>query len=165
MGTVYSLNTGHQLVAVDGAHPVVPFFKAKELACPKTGLIQYEPIFLARLVTLRVYLAFWFVLNSASRTPSYNKTIEGAHRNSLHQTLNPKHVNQYTNEALMSCAVDIKTRGWADAKIKRLVMAAELFGFSVGIAKNFIHLDGRDIAGLPQHRFYYGSAKTWFVNI
>lgn len=161
----YFLNHGEIQIHVDGQHQVVPFFKAQELACPGTALIQYEPIFLACLVTLRFTVNHGMTLNSAGRSPSYNATIDGAHKNSLHQTLNPKHKNKYTKHALMACAVDVSTRRWSESKIKKFVATAEKLGFSVGIAKTFIHLDRRDLAGLPQHRFYYGSAKTWFANI
>jgi hypothetical protein len=161
----YFLNDGEYQAHVSKNYQVVPFFKAHELACPKTALIQMEPIFLARLVCLLYELDHGLTLNSACRTPSYNATLEGAHKHSLHQTLNPKHKNRFTDQALMTCAVDIKTRGWSDTKIKNLVNKAEKLGFSVGIAKTFIHLDSRDVAGLPPHRFYYGSAKTWFENI
>lgn len=161
----YFVNNGEFQEHVDGDFVVVPFFKAHELACPKTALVQFEPIFLAFLVTLRFTVDHSMTLNSACRTPMYNAMLEGAHKNSLHQTLNPIRKNKYSGQALMSCAVDVKTRGWSNAKIKRFVRFAEELGFSVGIAKTFIHLDRRDLAGLSQHRFYYGSAKAWFANI
>lgn len=161
----YFLNNGAYQMEVPREFEIAPFFMAHELACPQSKLIQVEPVFLCRLVTLRFIVDHTMLINSACRTPTYNKLLEGAHKNSLHQTINPKHKNALTGHALKMAAVDIKTTGWAKAKIKRFVNEAEKLGLSVGIAKTFIHLDGRDIAGLPQHRFYYGSAREWFASI
>jgi hypothetical protein len=165
MTNPYFLNNGEYQGDVKGDFEVVPFFIADELACPTAKIIQYEPIYLCRLTTLRVMVDHSMPVNSGGRTPSYNKLLEGAHVRSLHQTINPVHKNYRTGQALKACANDISTRGWSNAKIKNFVAKAELLGFSVGIAKSFIHIDGRDLAGLPQHRFYYWSAKAWYENI
>ncbi len=165
MPGTYSLITPGGLIQVDGHYEVTPFFKAHELACPDKALIQYEPMFLVKISNLRYECDHGMTLNSAGRTPTYNANLEGAHKNSLHQTLNPKHQNIKTRQALMSCAVDVRTRNWSPQKIKDFVAMAEEHGFSVGIAKTFIHLDYRALAGLPPIRFYYTGAKSWFAKL
>lgn len=90
---------------------------------------------LNNLDSLRELCGFSLTINSSYRSPEYNKQIGGA-INSMH---------------ILGRAVDLHC---TDA-IKRgvIVKHALNLGFSVGIAKSFIHIDNRD----TQLIFTYGN--------
>lgn len=129
----------------------IKYFPAHELACKGTGVIKLDPLFAKELPLLRAAWGKPLTPNSVCRTPEHNANERG-HPNSLHLTENPKH------KTLGTCAADIRWRDWpANVKLQFAKLAWSL-GWSVGLHDGFIHVDRREIAGLSQHCFLYG---TW----
>lgn len=124
------------------------YFSEDELKCKGSGELQLAPGFLGELVHLRDHLRFPMIVNSCCRSPEHNKKV-GGHPSSLHLTEN----NKWDTGG--SIAVDISIEGWSDPKVASFINCAKLFGWSVGIAETFIHIDKRIQVGLPRREWVY----------
>lgn len=127
------------------------FFTAEELACPTSGEVKLAEGFLEVLDDLRRRYNFPMVVTSCCRSREHNKNLidQGfqAHPTSLHMIDNPKW-------KIDTCAIDIKRPD--SAKLWHLVNLATTFGWSVGIATTFIHLDRRyQYTRLPNKVYTY----------
>ena len=114
------------------ANYLVEFFTRTELACSSTGVVKFEHGFLEDLVELRKSYAMPMMVTSGCRSQSHNIDV-GGHPRSLHMFANP----HYGIDAI---AIDIDRK---NVNMHRLISAALAMGWSVGIAKTFIHLDRR----------------------
>lgn len=110
-----------------------PFFSVKELACKGTGDVILHPGFLADLITLRESYGMPMFVTSGCRSIQHNKAVGGA-ANSLHLTENERF-------GCNTLAVDIKRP--PGQHLHQLIQKATDLGWTVGIAKTFIHLDRR----------------------
>ena len=88
------------------------------------------------------------IVNSCCRSKKRNGEI-GGHERSLHVYDNPFHEGQTG-----TLAIDIKIKSPEYART--LALRALLAGWSVGVARGFLHLDRRDLIGLPPRIFGYG---------
>jgi hypothetical protein len=124
----------------------IVLFTEAELRCKSTKKVSLLAGFADHLAYLRVRLAQPMTVTSCCRSKFHNKAISG-HPRSLHIYDSERH-------GVTGClAIDIR--------IPNLVYAADLVkialneGWSVGVSKTFIHLDRRDMVGLPQGLFGY----------
>ena len=124
-----------------------PYFTHAELACKKTGKAVFAPGFLEKLVMLRRDYGKAMTVNSCCRSAAYNAEIGGS----------PRSFHVYDTPAWNTggtCAIDIACTESAEA-LKLLRLAIDR-GWSVGVAKTFLHLDRRtDYTDLPQGVFGY----------
>ncbi len=122
-------------------------FSDKELACRHCGKLHLAPGFAEKLKELRLDVGLPMIVNSCCRCPKHNKAVKGSPR-SFHLTDN------LVYGTLGTCAIDIARRGYeAD---RQVITAALVNGWSVGIAKTFIHLDRRtDYTNLKAVIFTY----------
>ena len=113
-------------------------FTKLEMACPASGEVKFQGDFIDRLEQLRESYDKPMMVTSGCRTLAYNDVLKSrgyaASENSFHLIGNPKYGTD-------TCAVDI-SRPQGDA-LHRLVHIATGMGWTVGIAKTFIHLDLR----------------------
>ena len=125
----------------------IPHFTYGELACPATNKIVLAKGFADNLVNLREHFNKPMPLTSACRSKEYNRKI-GGHYRSLHVYDFPAHPTGGNS------AVDVKmTNGSTKGD---LVCLAWQLGWSVGIHRDFLHLDRRsDYTQLPQAIFTY----------
>lgn len=121
-------------------------FSHAELACRASGVVKLHPGFAEALALLRMSLGRPMTVTSCCRSAAHNAAV-GGHPASLHVYDRPH------NGAKGSCAIDI-ARG-APAFNVELADLALKQGWSVGVAKRFIHLDRRRDIGLPQNVFGY----------
>ncbi len=125
----------------------ISHFTYGELACPATSKIILAQGFADRLVDLRKEFNRQMLVTSACRSKEYNRKI-GGHYRSLHVYDLPSHPTGGC------CAVDIKmvngsTKG-------DLISLAWQSGWSIGIHRDFLHLDRRsDYTELVQTVFTY----------
>jgi len=123
------------------------YFTDEELKCPHTGIVKLHPGFLEALNDLRIAFNKPMIVNSCCRSKEHNNII-GGHVRSLHVYDEPFH-------PINGCmAVDISTRGWSFKELSTFIELAENKGWSVGIAKTFVHIDRRVDIGINQ---------TWYV--
>jgi len=127
---------------------VIPYFKAYELACQGTGVIQLDRMLALHLPVLRSKWNKPLNLTSACRTPKHNEKV-GGHPNSLHLTENPKY------ETSGCVAVDIATRTWSDAEKKDFCDLAWDLGWNYGVANTFIHVDRGQDFGISARNWTY----------
>lgn len=147
----------HETTADSKGYIINPYFSERELRCKGSGILLLEPKFMERLIQLRQEYDAPLYVNSCCRSPEHNAKI-GGHRRSLHMTTNPHHKNQDTGEPAKTLAIDINRKLIQHLDV--FLEMAEHFGFTIGIANSFIHLDARtDVVGLPQTRYYYKGAK------
>lgn len=126
-------------------------FTEDEMACPTTGEIVFERDFLKHLEDLRIAYARPMVVTSGCRTDGHNDWLirrgYQASPSSLHLIKNKKYGTD-------CCAIDIARPNGHD--FADLVGCALEHGWSIGIAKTFIHLDMRTAyARLPQIIYTY----------
>ncbi|KJS41175.1 MAG: hypothetical protein VR70_05345 [Rhodospirillaceae bacterium BRH_c57] len=127
-----------------------PNFSPGELWCKGTGKMQFHPGFLDALQALRAEYGQGMTITSACRSADYNSKVGGARR-SLHIC----DVAQHSGQA-GTLAVDVAVGGAAHAH--GLVSLALSLGWSVGVpnlSRGFVHLDRRDLVGLPCGVFGY----------
>lgn len=129
----------------------IKYFPVHELSCKGAGVIKLDPEFARELPLLREEWGGALTPTSVCRTPQHNKAV-GGHPSSLHLTDNPKH------KTLGTCAADIAWRSWTKERKLAFARLAWRRGWSVGLHNGFCHIDRRNIAGLAQHCFLYG---TW----
>lgn len=115
-----------------------PHFSFEELACPTAKIIVVAHGFIEKLEYLRCQYGRPMAVQSGCRSDERNNwlLLRGypASPNSLHLINNRKYGTQ-------TCAIDIERP--AGPKLHRLISIAAPLGWSVGIAKGFIHLDLR----------------------
>ena len=117
-------------------------FSDKELACRHCGKLVLAPGFAEKLKELRLEFGLPMTLSSCCRCSEHNRQ-EGGNAGSFHLTENIKWK-----------AIDVVRRG-AEYDRKLLSTALKL-GWSIGIAKAFIHLDRRsDYTDLKAALFTY----------
>lgn len=122
------------------------YFTHKELACPVTGVVKLAPFFLSDLIKLREEYGKPMTVNSCCRSHDHNMQV-GGHPRSLHVYDIPYHPTGGT------CAIDIHMPDGFDKG--DLVQLALSKGWSVGVAKTYLHLDRRDYVGLAQTLYTY----------
>lgn len=152
------MQTKIECVIVDGSdfemfelaadEPIITNFTAGELACPTSSRIKVDKRFLERLWTLRYIIERSLVINSCCRSFSHN-TLVGGHWRSLHLMDNPHW------DTLGTMACDISILNWGQEGIDELLEIARDLNFSVGLANTFVHLDCRELIGLPRIDFTY----------
>lgn len=126
----------------------VKLFSFNELACRSSQIYAFHGNFLDELIKLRIVLNKPMSITSACRSLEHNTKI-GGHPRSLHIYDKPIRENQKGG-----LAVDVKSQG-AGYNLQLIKCALDL-GWSVGVAKTFIHLDRRDMVGLQPGIFGYG---------
>tara|TARA_R110002020_G_scaffold213289_3_gene420010 strand:+ start:1391 stop:1783 length:393 start_codon:yes stop_codon:yes gene_type:complete len=130
---------------------MLKYFTDEELQCPSTKEIKLAEGFGEKLDELRESLDAPMQLTSACRSTAHvNWLLERgypASENSFHLIDNPKHGTD-------TCAVDVAIPDSVYRKDLMLLALAE--GWTVGVAKNFVHLDRRaDYTDLPQIVYVY----------
>lgn len=107
----------------------VRHFSEKEfLRCsPSCTFDKMQPLFLYQLDQVRQYCGVVFVLNSAYRSPEYDK-LKGRSGSGFHTK---------------GRAVDVRCTD--SASRMKIIAACKRFGLSCGIASNFIHIDNRSV--------------------
>ncbi len=129
----------------------VMLFSHEELSCKATGRVRLAKGFADFLMGLRLAYAMPLIVTSCCRSIEHNQRI-GGHPSSLHIYDVPQ---RPIDKPLDGCAaIDVQTI--SNAALPLLVGLAIERGWSVGVARGFIHLDRRDLAGLPQRVFGYG---------
>lgn len=93
--------------------------------------------FAARLVELREAWGRPMVINSCCRCSKHNKAIGGAAK-SFHM-FGQKNINGVD----ATIAVDVSTKGMTGGDRYKLALLAMQKGWSVGVAKTFLHFDRR----------------------
>lgn len=136
------------LVFVPRNFEVMPYFTAGEMACQGTGVIKIDPMLQIHLPYLREAWGKPLIINSGCRTPEHNAKV-GGHKNSFHLTENPKY------QTKGCAAVDISWRGWDQEVRESFVTMAQNYGWNVGIASTFVHIDRGQDYGKPELIFDY----------
>ena len=127
------------------------YFTEEELQCPSGKVVTLAEGFGEKLDQLRDLLDRPMSLTSACRTTAHiNWLLERgypASKNSFHLIDNPKHGTD-------TCAVDV---GIPDSQYRMELMKLALEeGWTVGVAKSFVHIDRRsDYTDLPQIVYVY----------
>ena len=115
------------------------YFQESELACPTTGVVQLEEGFADDLDELREAYGHPIVVTSACRTEEHNEWLQSrgypASNNSLHLIDNEKYGTD-------TCAIDMKRPD--GVLLVKLFQTALSLGWTIGFAKNFVHLDKRE---------------------
>lgn len=111
------------------------YFSQEELEC-HCGCKSYNlaPGFLDALNDQRESCGHAMKINSGCRCEKHNSQ-EGGRDGSYHLVTHP----------WGCCAADVSTVGWDGSKRREFVHVAMERGWSVGIAKTFIHIDRRHI--------------------
>lgn len=121
-------------------------FSAQELKCKGSGGIRLARGFAGYLIELREAFAQSMRVLSCCRSTNYNVKVGGALR-SFHIYDDP-HL-----PANGTCAIDIATPNVVEKD--RLFHLAKSMGWSIGVYKNFLHLDRRsDYLGVKPIIFY-----------
>lgn len=122
-------------------------FTASELKDPDTGTVKLADGFAERLIELRVLFNKPIIVTSCCRSAKHNAKVKG-HPRSLH-------VWDHNAHGLNGCAA-IDVRVGPAPIVREFVCLAIRHGWSVGVARWFIHLDRRELAGIPAGVFGYG---------
>jgi len=127
------------------------FFNDLELQCPTSHDVVLQEGFLSTLITFRMEYNKPMTITSACRSQEHNDWLRSrgypASANSFHKIGNTK----YNTD---TCAVDVACSDGVSRK--DLVELALKRGWSVGVAKTFIHIDRRsDYTELPQVLYVY----------
>lgn len=128
-------------INISGEDFILPYFKAKELACPTTGIVSLEEFFVDHLFLLRHMYSKAMNPTSCCRSLFHNTKI-GGHKRSLHLIVN-------THWKCTTIALDVSE---TDQELRDLAWS---LGWSIGYGDTFTHLDRRVDIGLPQTEFYY----------
>ncbi len=124
-------------------------FTVAELACPTSGQITLADGFIDDLEALRRAYGRPMAVTSACRSGEHNEWLQArgyaASPNSLHLIGNAKYGTD-------TCAVDIKRPAGGD--LAQLIEIALSTGWSVGLAKTFVHLDRRERYTSLDRTFY-----------
>ena len=122
-------------------------FHRQELACKRTDVVRLHPGFSEALARLRMSFGQPMRVNSCCRSAEYNEEI-GGHERSLHV------YDESFHAAFGTLAIDIQRKHGLYAH--QLIRLALDMGWSVGVARTFIHLDRRDMVHLRPSVFGYG---------
>ena len=130
---------------------MLKYFTEEELQCPSAKIVKLADGFGQKLDDLRETLDRPMALTSACRTSAHIDSLlergYPASRNSFHLIDNPKHGTD-------TCAVDVSVPN--SEYRKELIKVALQEGWTVGVAKSFIHIDRRsDYTELPQIVYVY----------
>ena len=124
----------------------IPYFQIHELACRHCGLVNLHPGFGAKLVELREAYNRSMVFTSCCRCQIHNAKVGGV-EGSMHLTEN---IKWQTN----TIAADVEMLN-SQNRSYFLAHAISL-GWTVGIAKTFIHIDQRmAFTKLPIRAYVY----------
>jgi hypothetical protein len=123
------------------------YFTEDELRCKGSGELNLAPGFLGMLIHLRTWVARPLIVTSCCRSKEHNTAV-GGHPKSLHLTQNERSING-------TMAIDISTTEWSLEVLEEFENDARAAGWSVGIAKTFIHLDARILLGRSRGDFTY----------
>jgi hypothetical protein len=127
------------------------YFTEEELQCPSAKIVKLADGFGDKLDGLRDSLDSPMQLTSACRTSSHIDSLlergYPASKNSFHLIDNPKYGTD-------TCAVDVAV---PDNEYRRdIIKLALAKGWTVGVAKSFVHIDRRiDYTDLPQIVYVY----------
>lgn len=113
------------------------------------GLLILHPGFIESLQAVRTQFGRAMVVTSGCRCAAHNARV-GGHPKSLHVCDKPQHAEQHG-----TLAVDIATpEGFYRGALFKIAWE---HGFSVGwnAKRGFLHLDRRDLIGLPHTSFDY----------
>ncbi len=130
---------------------MLEYFSEEELQCPSAKIVKLADGFGEKLDEIRDSLGRPMTLTSACRTSAHIDSLlergYPASKNSFHLIDNPKYGTD-------TCAVDIAV---PDSEYrKELILVALAEGWTVGVAKSFIHIDRRsDYTDLPQVVYVY----------
>jgi hypothetical protein len=141
-------------VEVHARDKIIPHFRAEELGCQHCGMIRMAVGFPEHLVVLRRTYGQPIVLNSACRCTHHN-TLSKGHPNSSHICDVPTKHDHKTEFGC--CGIDVRTPS------PKLVKIAIALGWSVGISRNFVHLDRvADYSTLKNYQrlFFYEEINT-----
>lgn len=108
---------------------VQEFFTNDELKCPCCHAVSMDDDFIYRLNMVRYSCGFPLKINSGFRCHKHNLEVGGSPI-SYH---------------LLGRAVDISREHMNSFMLRRLVYEALHHGLTVGMAKNFVHLDNRKV--------------------
>lgn len=106
------------------------YFLACELKCKRSGKLLLASNFADRLLSLRLEYAQPMYITSACRSEAHNGAVGGA-EDSMH----------ICDSGRGCCAVDVG--GLNGLQKAQLIKQALITGWTVGVAKHFIHLDRR----------------------
>jgi len=122
-------------------------FSREELQCKSSGGLLLAVGFAKALRRLRIDLGEKMIVNSCCRSRAHNARSKG-HFRSLHVYDFPYWPTGGT------CAIDIRVT--SEGFKERLIELALFQGWSVGIAKTFVHIDRRtEVLNFHQTRFKY----------
>ena len=102
-----------------------PSFKPKEIACKGDNNLMIDTDAMDKLQKLRDLLGRPMYINSAYRSPSYNKKVGGAK----------------ASQHLKAKAFDINMKNHSTIEFERLAREAGFTGFGFYPQYNFIHID------------------------
>lgn len=130
---------------------VSPHFTIKEMECPTTKKIAFQDGFVTALEDLREAYGKPMAVTSACRSSQHNRwLIERGYQASF----NSFHLMQNQKYKTDTCAIDIARPTATD--FHNLLRLALQMGWTVGIAKNFLHLDLRaKYTDLPRIIYLY----------
>lgn len=111
------------------------YFTDDELRCKGSRMLKLAYGFRDKLNQLRFAWGRPLSINSCCRSTAYNKSVGGA----------PKsfHLFDAANGVDGTCAADISTVGWSGADRHKFAQLAMGMGWSIGVAKTFLHVDRR----------------------
>ena len=113
------------------------YFTNDEIACKCCGEAKVMDSFAVRLEEFRSAWGRPMVVNSCCRCSKHNQNIGGAAK-SFHLF-----GQKSTTGVDATCAIDISTKGMTGADRHALAYLAMQRGWSVGVAKTFLHFDRR----------------------
>lgn len=113
------------------------YFSQEELRCPCCGECLLMEGFLDKLNAIREALGNPMIVNSCCRCIKHNLAVGGKGK-SFH-LINARDITGMSG----SCAADISTLMWPDAKRDKFLKLVRDAGWSVGVANHFIHIDRR----------------------
>jgi uncharacterized protein YcbK (DUF882 family) len=112
----------------DGNTYIAKNFKVKEFACNDgSDVIFISPELVMILQKVRDYFGKPVIINSAYRTPTYNKRVGGA----------------TYSQHLYGCACDIRINGVSPKEVAKFVETLLAGRGGIGIYSNFTHIDVR----------------------
>ena len=130
------------------AFAVLRNFTREELACPLTGGCAFHPTFPDKLQALRDMYGKPIYPTSCCRSETYNASLPGASKNSLHIYDNPK------RGARGTCAIDIRVTDGVDRhELMKIALALSFSAYFITPDAKYIHLDLRVDLG-EQARFW-----------
>ena len=117
------------------------YFTLDEFDCQETGENEMSWVFLQSLDLLRGRCGFPFIITSGYRSP--NHSIERV-----------KHSPGVHSEGI---AADIRVRnGFERRDIVKHALDMDFYG--IGVAKDFVHVDFRQLSNLPRVMWTYGAS-------